>query len=119
MKMGDWIELFNGRDLDGWGSRSAHTWRVAGSVRLDAADPKRFVIGEGAGVMVNGDDGRTADIHTELEHRSCELHVEFCVPEGSNSGVYFMGQYEIQVLDSWGTPEEELAFGSCGGIYAR
>ncbi len=30
-----------------------------------------------------------------------------------------MGQYEIQILDSWGTPDEELKFGSNGGIYAR
>jgi hypothetical protein len=73
----------------------------------------------GQGVMVNGDSGRTVDIHTLMEHGSCELHLEFCVPEGSNSGVYLMGNYEIQILDSFGTPESELSYGSCGGIYGR
>ena len=45
------------------------------------------------------------------------MHIEFVVPEGSNSGVYFMGRYEIQILDSWG--ETELKYGTCGGVYAR
>ena len=37
----------------------------------------------------------------------------------SNSGVYLLGQYEIQIVDSYGLPDDELAYGSCGGIYAR
>jgi len=117
--MSDWIELFNGRSLDGWTARGEHAWRVAGGVRLDEDDPQRLLIEPGAGVMVNGDAGRTQDLHTTAEHGSCELSLEFCVPEGSNSGVYLLGQYEIQVLDSWGTPDSELKFGTNGGIYAR
>jgi hypothetical protein len=39
------------------------------------------------------------------------------VPKGSNSGVYFMGRYEIQILDSWG--RESPRSGDCGGIYER
>ena len=31
--------------------------------------------------------GRTVDLHTTTEHGSCELHIEFCVPQRSNSGV--------------------------------
>jgi hypothetical protein len=92
---------------------------VADSVRLDPEDAKRFLITPGAGIMVNGDTGRTIDIHTEMKHGSCELHVEFCVPQRSNSGVYLMGQYEIQVLDSWGTPDSELSPSANGGIYYR
>jgi hypothetical protein len=69
--------------------------------------------------MLNGDDGRTTDLRTDLEHGSCELHVEFCVARTSNSGVYLMGQYEIQILDSWGTPEAELSVKSCGALYPR
>ena len=117
--MSDWIELFNGTNLDGWTSKREHTWRVAGAVRPDPEDERRLLIEPGSGLMVNGDDGRTADIHTVLEHGSCELHIEFCIPKGSNSGVYLQGQYEIQILDSWGTPDSELKYGSCGGIYAR
>ena len=117
--MSDWIELFNGRDLGGWTAKGEHTWRVAGQVGLRPDDDRLFQIEPGTGVMVNGDNGRTADIRTAAAFGSCELHVEFCVPVKSNSGVYLQGQYEIQVLDSWGTPDAELKYGTCGGIYAR
>lgn len=117
--MGDCHQLFNGQDLTGWKARGDHGWQVAGGVALHADDPKLLAIESGVGIMVNGADGRTLDLYTEAEHGSCELHLEFCVPQGSNSGVYLMGQYEIQILDSWGTPDEELKSGSCGGIYAR
>jgi hypothetical protein len=117
--MGAWTQLFDGTSLGGWTAKRDHAWRVAGAVRLDPADGRRFAVEPGTGIMVNGDEGRTADLHTVLEHGSCELHVEFCVPAGSNSGVYLMGQYEIQILDGWGTPDEDLKYGSCGGIYAR
>jgi hypothetical protein len=39
------------------------------------------------------------------------------VPEGSNSGVYLPGSYEVQVLDSWG--KTDIGHGDCGGIYQR
>jgi len=97
--MGEWIELFDGHSLEGWrGRRGAqeaaeHKWLVVGAVRLHAED-KRLLTGEaGTGVMLNGDDGRTTDLYTERTHGDCELHVEFCVAEGSNSGVYLQGQY--------------------------
>ena len=115
----DWIELFDGRALSGWTARGEHTWQVAGQVRLRPDDDHFFQIEPGTGIMINGDNGRTADLRTVAEYGSCELHVEFCVPVKSNSGVYLQGQYEIQVLDSWGTPDTELKYGTCGGIYAR
>jgi hypothetical protein len=117
--MSEWTELFNGRNMDGWTARKEHAWRVAGGVTVDAEEPRRFVIQDGTGIMVNGETGRTVDIHTVMEHGSCELHIEFCVPQKSNSGVYLQGQYEIQVLDSWGTPDSEVTYSSCGGIYGR
>ena len=89
----------------------------AGSVALNADDAKRLVTTTGEGIFYNGATGRTADIYTEAEYGDCELHVEFMVPQGSNSGVYLMGRYEIQILDSWG--ETELSYGSCGGVYCR
>ncbi len=122
---GEWTELFDGKTLNGWhgrkgtGAAADHTWRVAGGVRLDPQNDRLFQIQSGTGTLVNGDDGRTTDLQSEQVHGSCELHVEFCVPAGSNSGVYLQGQYEIQILDSWGTPESELKYGTCGGIYAR
>ena len=46
-----------------------------------------------------------------------ELHVEFTVPRGSNSGVYNRGLFEIQVFDSYGVPK--LACHDCGALYER
>lgn len=123
--MSDWVQLFDGKSLAGWRGRSgpaeapAHRWKVVGGIRLQPDNAKLLVGEPGTGVMLNGDDGRTADLHCVLEHGSCELHVEFCVAEKSNSGVYLMGQYEVQVLDSWGTPNAELTVHSCGAIYPR
>jgi hypothetical protein len=37
------------------------------------------------------------------------------VPKGSNSGVYFQGRYEVQILDSFDVAEPK--YGDCGGIY--
>ena len=114
------IRLFNGKNLDDWLARSPdgkHEWAVVGGVGLHPNDPTRFVAEPGEGVFYNGPTGRTADLYTTHQHGDCELHIEFVVPKGSNSGVYFMARYEIQVLDSWG--ETELRYGTCGGIYAR
>jgi hypothetical protein len=67
--------------------------------------------------MVNGPIGRTSNLMSEVEFGDVEAHVEFMVPKGSNSGVYFQGRYEIQVFDSWGVSEPK--FSDCGGIYQR
>ena len=114
------IQLFDGRSLAGWRGRSPdgkHEWVVAGEVPLQPGDPKLFDIKPGEGLLVNGSKGRTPDLYTDHQHGDCRLHIEFVVPQGSNSGVYFIGRYEIQVLDSWGATE--LEHGTCGGIYAR
>lgn len=117
--MPDWIDLFNGRDLGGWTPRRPpHTWRAVGGVHLDASNGQRFMAEPGAGVLLSGEDGHTSDLRTELEHGSCLLHLEYCVPVRSNSGVYLQGRYEIQILDSW-AEEGPLRHGTNGGIYAR
>jgi hypothetical protein len=64
-------------------------------------------------------------IGTMKEFGSCRLHIEFASPakpEGSgqgrgNSGVFLMGQYEVQVLDSY----ENTTYpdGQCGALYGR
>ena len=117
---GGWNELFNGRDFTGWRALSKdgkHDWRVAGKVTPKPDDDKLFAIEPGLGLFVNGDAGRTANLATERTHGDCELHIEFVVPKGSNLGVYLMGHYEIQVLDSWGVTE--LKYSDCGGIYCQ
>ena len=105
-----------GKDLSTW--RDNHgDWTIVGQAKMDAADPKQIATTPGQGVLVNGPVGKTKNIFSKLEHADVEAHIEFMVPEGSNSGVYFQGRYEVQILDSWGV--EELKHGDCGGIYER
>ena len=40
------------------------------------------------------------------------------VPKGSNSGIYLMGEYEVQVLDSFGKPDDKPGQGDLGAIYS-
>lgn len=108
------ITLFSGETLAG--IKKPHgTWQAAQGVALDPANPKAFVITPGSGVFVNSAAGRTTDLFSEAEHGDCELHVEFCVPKGSNSGVYLMGRYEVQIFDSFG--KTEVKYSDCGGLY--
>jgi len=115
--------LFNGKDLVGWTFRGADKakakskWQVGGGAFLDLENPARLFASPGAGTLLNGDDGRGVDLLTTLEHGDCELNVEFKVAKGSNSGIYFQGQYEVQILDSFGKADKDLKYGDCGGIY--
>src|SRR5438105_2164710 len=79
--------------------------------------PARFDFKEGTGLLLSGDDGRGVDLLSEVEHGDCEVHVEFTITKGSNSGVYFQGQYEVQIFDSFGKKDADLKYGDCGGIY--
>ena len=105
-----------GKDLSAWRGDTG-TWLATGAAAPDPADPRQLATREGGGVLVNGPDGRTSNLLSRLEHGDVEVHVEFMVPQGSNSGVYLQGRYEVQVFDSWGV--EEPAYGDCGGIYQR
>ena len=37
----------------------------------------------------------------------------------SNSGIYFMGSYELQIYDSFGVEKDKYPGIECGGIYPR
>lgn len=64
------------------------------------------------GVLVNQKSG--GNLITKQEFEDFKLHVEFRYPEGSNSGIYLRGRYEVQVVDSYGLePESHLL----GGVY--
>lgn len=109
-------EPFTGISLQGW-ARPTGNWLVAGDVVMAADSPETLSIQPGEGVLVNGKEGRTSNLLSTLEHGDIELHVEFLVPKGSNSGVYLQGRYEVQILDSWQVYAP--GFGDCGGIYQR
>ncbi len=92
--------LFDGTDLDAWQPRQSHM--AGGSMQINA---KRDYISK--------------------EHfGSHKMHLEFMSPlmpdhhgqARGNSGVYVLGRYEVQVLDSFGDP---VADNHCGGIYSQ
>ncbi len=113
-----WIDLIQGGTLKGW--KPAGRWEnVGGARRYTPEGARRELLAPlpGKGVLLNGPTGHEGNLFTELEHADVEAHIEFLVSQGSNSGAYFMGRYEIQILDSFG--KEKVNHGDCGGIYQR
>lgn len=112
------VELLPGPNLETWRGPVGE-WQMAGSVALDAARPGKLAASSGLGTIYNGPRGSTRNLFTGLEHGDVLAHVEFMIPEKSNSGVYFMGRYEIQVYDSCGVAKDQYPGIECGGIYPR
>jgi hypothetical protein len=111
-----WVELFD-PGLEAW-KEPRGDWFFADGVAMDAKNPKRLTATPGKGsILVNGKTGRTRDLVTKQTFGDIEVHVEFLIPKGSNSGVKFEGLYEIQIFDSHGV--KKLKGSDCGGIYPR
>ena len=108
------IDLVAG-DFSAW--RKHGDWQIVGQAIMSPENQKLFATKPGSGIIVNGPKGRTVDLLSRPEFADVRAHIEFMVPRNSNSGVYFMGRYEIQILDSWGV--EQPTFSDCGGIYQR
>jgi pimeloyl-ACP methyl ester carboxylesterase len=111
-----WIDLIGDQGLEAWQAR-ADEWLIGGDAEIDPANPKRLVAKPGKGVIVNGKKGAAKDLLSKRKFGPVEAHVEFLIPKGSNSGVKFEGQYEIQIYDSWG--KDKPTASDCGGIYPR
>ena len=111
-----WTDLLKPGDLSSFRQPTGE-WTVSGDVWQDPEDETLLVSKPGAGVVHNGDKDNTEHLITESVHGDVEAHIEFMVPAKSNSGIYFQGRYEIQVLDSWGV--EKPKHSDCGGIYQR
>lgn len=102
----DAIVLFDGKDLSKFrGERSAEPkWKLEN------------------GVMETTPQG---GIFSREEFADCQLHVEWASPSAGkgdgqgrgNSGVYLMGRYEIQVLDSY--ENRTYPNGQCGAFYGN
>lgn len=112
------VPLFNGKDLGAW-SPPTGTWQVCRAVTLDPGHPEMFLITPGEGVLVNNPKGPTVNLISSAEFGDLQLHIEFCISKHSNSGVYLMGRYEIQIYDSYGVDKDEYAGIECGGVYPR
>jgi hypothetical protein len=100
-------------------------------VLFDGTDTNRWVGRDGAEVQWKVENGymevvpRTGSITTKDQFGDCHLHIEWASPavvKGSsqgrgNSGVFLMGKYEIQVLDSY--DNITYADGHNGAIYGQ
>ena len=102
----DAIVLFDGTSLDQWSN--GENWKVADGIAT---------VGKG-------------EIQTKQGFGDCQLHIEFRTAadttgrgqQRSNSGVFLMGKYELQILDSYqdGTDAPVTYFdGQCGAIYKQ
>ena len=97
----DAVILFDGKVLSAW--ENGDKWEIKDGVAIV----------------------RDTDITSKQSFGDCQLHVEFATPEevkGSgqgrgNSGVYLMGRYEVQILDSY---DNKTYFdGQCGSLYKQ
>jgi hypothetical protein len=103
----DAVLLFDGKDLSKWQHHdgNAAKWKVE----------------NGYAEVVAG----TGNIFSKQPFGDCQLHVEFSEPvpakgesqERGNSGVFLMGLYEIQVLDSY--ENRTYADGQAGALYGQ
>src|SRR5436190_19167123 len=110
--------LYNGKDLSGWKLRDEKadaTWKIVSSVKLDPANPKKLV-GEGSeGILLRIPAEKATDVVSEKSFGDCEVHLEFFLAKESNSGVFLMGQYEVQITDSFGIRDNIMHAGGWGG----
>jgi len=107
VKYGAPIKLFNGKDLTGWrliNPNQTNGFKVVNGELVN--DP----------VSAAGQRVSFGNLRTDSEFDDFKLTLEVNIPEGSNSGVYLRGMYEIQVVDSYG---KALDSHNMGGLYSR
>lgn len=111
------VEPINGIDLSGWktkGEASKSHWTL-GTASLKPTDPAQIEVTPGGKELINSSGGGV-DLYTEQKFGDVHLELEVMVPRGSNSGIYLMGEYEIQVFDSFG--KERPTQQDMGAIYS-
>ena len=103
----DAVVLFDGKDLSHWVDKDGK--------------PAKWKVQNGYMEVVPG----TGNISSRDSFGDCQLHVEFAEPspahgesqERGNSGVFLMGLYEIQVLDSY--ENKTYADGQAASVYGQ
>ena len=104
----DAIVLFGGKDASKWKAQKD-------------GGPVKWKIEDNALVVAGG----TGGIETKEGFGDCQLHIEWRTPaevkgesQGrGNSGIFLMGRYELQVLDSYNNPT--YSNGQAGSIYKQ
>jgi hypothetical protein len=103
----DAVVLFDGKDLSKWEHKGG--------------SPAKWKVENGYAEVVPD----TGNIFSKQTFGDCQLHVEFAEPvptkgesqERGNSGVFLMGLYEIQVLDSY--ENKTYADGQAAAVYGQ
>jgi hypothetical protein len=121
MAEGEWVDLFNGRNLDGWRS-------YGGGAPNDA-----WVVEDGVlflDVDADTDETTGGDLITEDQFENFELELEWKLTEGGNSGIFYgvreiEGQevayetgIEMQILDDDRHVDGKAPETSAGACYA-
>ncbi len=118
----DAIILFNGKDASAWQSKKGKpfNWKVEDSsiIVVPFAEDGDYSAEEKQNNPVQG-------IQTKQGFGDCQLHIEWKTPaivkgDGQgrgNSGVFLMGRYELQVLDSYNNVT--YSNGQAGSIYKQ
>lgn len=95
-------------------------------VLFDGKDRSSFEGGDGwtveDGVLTAGGKG---SVTTKEKFGDCQLHIEWASPSEvksqgqgrGNSGVHFMGEYEVQILDSYNN--DTYYDGQCASVYKQ
>ena len=89
-------KLFNGKDLTGWKFEGENQWKVINGI----------LTSDKAGV----------NLISEEKFTDFKLHAEFRYPEGSNSGLYLRGRYEVQIADNKGSEPSSILFAGVYGL---
>ncbi|WP_395741613.1 DUF1080 domain-containing protein [Prosthecobacter sp.] len=105
VKFGEPIQLLNGKDLTGWRllkEGADNGWSVVDGVLQNR--------------VVKAKDKHFGNLRTDAEFEDFNLKTEVRTQEGSNSGIYLRGIYEVQVMESYGQP---LDSHHMGALYSR
>ena len=105
-----WLRLTYGDAMDRWVSSG---WQLC-DAELDPADPSRLATVEGVNALTNTAGPEPSDYVSKPVFGDAEIHVEFMLPEGAESGVLVQGRYEIRLRD--GEEPRTLAPEDCGGV---
>lgn len=104
-------------DLAAWTETGA--WAMADEIQGSTQEKKWKSVKPGKAILYNGADGKTVNITSKGSHGDAEIEVEFMIPKSSNSGIYLMSRYELQILDSYGKADNAITVHDGGAIYER
>jgi hypothetical protein len=104
-------------DLAAW--TEAGAWAMADEIQGSTQEKKWKSVKPGKAILFNGPEGKSINLTSKGTHGDVEIEVEFMIPKSSNSGIYLMGRYELQILDSYGKADNAITVHDGGAIYER